>query len=165
MRKLDEERWEHFEKLLQGLSSFSKELEKTSGPTFLADGQLSNVDLTLIPWAFRYYVSGRQNNVHFCNGDKRESLTDGFQSWVMQQVLEHYRGPKFTIPQSSGFNAYHRWYDHVMNLDSVRRTLPDKDQYLEHIYKYADGSARSKVANAVRRGVSAHELDDEKDDY
>ena len=135
VRKLDEERWEHFEKLLQGLSNFSKELEKTSGPTFLADGQLSNVDLALIPWAFRYYV------------------------------LEHYRGPKFTIPQTSAFDAYHRWYDHVMNLDSVQRTLPDKDKYLEHIYKYADGSARSKVANAVRRGVSAHELDDEKDDY
>jgi glutathione S-transferase len=31
--------------------------------------------------------------------------------------------------------------------------------------KYADGSARSKVANAVRRGVAAHELDDEKDEY
>ena len=135
VRKLDEERWEHFEKLLQGISNFSKELEKTSGPTFLADGQLSNVDLALIPWAFRYYV------------------------------LTHYRGPKFTIPQSSDFEAYHRWYDHVMNLDSVKRTLPDKDEYLEHIFKYADGSARSKVANAVRRGVSAHELDDEKDDY
>ena len=135
VRKLDEERWEHFEKLLQGLCNFSKELEKTPGPTFLADGQLSNVDLTLIPWAFRYYV------------------------------LTHYRGPNFAIPESLDFAAYHRWYDHVMSLDSVKRTLPDKDKYLEHIFKYADGSARSKVANAVRRGVSAHELDDEKDDY
>lgn len=135
VRKLDDERWEHFEKLLHGLCNFSKELEKTPGPTFLADGQLSNVDLTLIPWAFRYYV------------------------------LSHYRGPSYTIPISSDFAAYHRWYDHVMNLDSVKRTLPDKDKYLEHIFKYADGSARSKVANAVRRGVSAHELDDEKDDY
>ena len=52
-----------------------------------------------------------------------------------------------------------------MNLDAVKRTLPDKNEYLEHIYKYADGSARSKVANAVRRGVSAHELDDKLDEY
>lgn len=31
--------------------------------------------------------------------------------------------------------------------------------------KYADGSARSKVANAVRRGVPAHEYDDKRDDH
>jgi glutathione S-transferase len=52
-----------------------------------------------------------------------------------------------------------------MNLESVKKTLPGKERYLEHIKKYADGSARSKVANAVRRGVTAHEIDDEKDDY
>ena len=28
-------------------------------------------------------------------------------------------------------------------------------RYLDHIQKYADGSARSKVGNAVRRGVCA----------
>jgi glutathione S-transferase len=135
VRKLDNERWDHFEKLLEGLSGFSKELEKTPGPTFLSDGQLSNVDIALIPWAFRYYV------------------------------LEHYRGPKYSIPDTTDFAAYHQWYDHVMNLAQVKRTLPDKKKYLEHIHKYADGSARSKVANAVRRGVSAHELDDKLDEY
>jgi hypothetical protein len=31
--------------------------------------------------------------------------------------------------------------------------------------KYADGSARSKVANAVQRGVAAHGFDDDKDGY
>jgi hypothetical protein len=41
-----------------------------------------------------------------------------------------------------------------MSLEGVQRTLPDKERYLEHIGKYADGSARSKVANAVRRGVA-----------
>lgn len=112
VRKLDDERKEHFQKLLQGLSNFSRELEKTSGPTFLPDGQLSNVDLALLPWAFRYYV------------------------------LEHYRGPAFVIPDTPEFKAYHRWYDHVAQLDCVKRTLPDKQKYLEHIYKYADGSAR-----------------------
>ena len=38
-------------------------------------------------------------------------------------------------------------------------------RYLEHIQKYADGSARSKVGNAVRRGVAAHEFDDIIDDH
>lgn len=136
VRKEDEERMEHFEKLISGLKAFSKELTKTSGPLFLADSQLSNVDLALLPWAFRYYV------------------------------FEHYRGPDYVIPTSDPeLKPYHEWYDHVINLDCVKRTLPDKDDYLDHIGKYADSSARSKVANAVRRGVSAHELDDEKDEY
>jgi glutathione S-transferase len=136
VRKEDGERMEHFEHLIGGLKAFSRELKKTSGPLFLADAQLSNVDLALLPWAFRYYV------------------------------FEQYRGPDYVISTSDAeLEPYHEWYDHVMSLDSVKRTLPDKDEYLEHIGKYADSSARSKVANAVRRGVSAHELDDEKDEY
>jgi glutathione S-transferase len=135
VRKEDNERRENFASLLNGLKNFSTELVKTSGPLFLADGQLSSVDLALIPWAYRYYV------------------------------LEHYRGPDFIIPQSTELQAYHAWYEYVMGLKSVQRTLPDKQKYLEHILKYADGSARSKVANAVRRGVAAHELDDDKDEH
>jgi glutathione S-transferase len=135
VRTNEEERMEHFESLLKGLKAFSKELTKTSGPLFLADAQLSNVDLALLPWAFRYYV------------------------------FEHYRGPDYVIPTSTELEPYHEWYEHVINLDCVQRTLPDKDRYLSHIGKYADSSARSKVANAVRRGVAAHELDDEKDEY
>jgi glutathione S-transferase len=80
-------------------------------------------------------------------------------------VFEHYRGKDFVIPrQDAALAAYHEWFDHVMALPAVVRTLPDKDRYLEHIAKYATSSARSKVANAVRRGVAAHELDDELDD-
>lgn len=137
VRKEDDERMEHFQTLIKGLESFSKELTKTSGPLFLADGQLSNVDLALVPWAYRYYI------------------------------FEHYRGPDYVVSPERypHLQPYFDWYDHVMELDAVQRTLPDKDRYLEHIGKYADASARSKVANAVRRGVSAHELDDEKDEY
>ncbi len=129
VRKDEEERRDHFKNLIRGLENFSAQLESTSGPTFLPDGQLSNVDLTLLPWAYRYYV------------------------------LEHYRGPDFVVPQTPSLAKYHKWFDHVMNLDSVKRTLPDKDKYLNHIGKYADGSARSKVANAVRRGVAGTSFD------
>ena len=137
VRKEDDERMEHFQDLIKGLQSFSKELTKTSGPLFLANGQLSNVDLALVPWAYRYYV------------------------------FEHYRGQDYVITPERypELQPYFDWCDHVMEIDAVKRTLPDKDEYLEHIGKYADSSARSKVANAVRRGVSAHELDDEKDEY
>lgn len=135
VRRADSERREHMVQLLHGLHAFSTELTKTTGPLFLADSQLSNVDMALIPWAYRYYV------------------------------LEYYRGPDFAIPCTKDLEPYHQWYDAVMNLPSVQRTLPDKDLYLEHILKYANGSARSKVANAVRRGAAAHEMDDAKDDY
>ena len=135
VRQDDTERREHFQQLLQGLQNFSNELQKTTGPLFLDDAQLSSVDLALLPWAYRYYV------------------------------FEHYRGPDFVIPRTPELEPYFGWYEHVMQLESVQRTLPDKDRYLDHIRKYADGSARSKVANAVRRGVAAHDFDDEKDNY
>ena len=107
---------EHFQKLLDGLRAFSEELEKTSGPVFLEDYQLSNVDLSILPWAYRYYV------------------------------FEHYRGKEYIIPRDDpSLQAYFKWYDYVMELDSVKRTLPGKDRYLVHIGKYADSSARSKV--------------------
>jgi len=136
VRKDEAERMEHFQKLLKGLKSFSQELRKTSGSLFLADNQLSSADVALIPWAYRYYV------------------------------FEHYRGKEYVIPTDDPeLEPYHEWCEHVFNLDSVKRTLPNKNDYLIHIAKYADSSARSKVANAVRRGVAAHEIDDDKDTY
>ena len=136
VRTDDNERREHFDQIIRGIKAFSAEIRKTSGPTFLSDGRLSTVDIALIPWSFRYYV------------------------------LEHYRGSEYVLPlDDEELAPYHLWFDCVMNMDSVKRTLPDKQRYLEHIGKYADSSARSKVANAVRRGVAAHELDDDKDSY
>lgn len=108
VRKEDQERQEHFQNLIKGLEHFSSQLQTTSGPTFLPDAQLGSVDLTLIPWAYRYYV------------------------------FEEYRGPEYTIPKTKELDAYHEWYEYVMNLDSVKRTLPDKARYLEHISKYAE---------------------------
>mmetsp|Transcript_6432 Transcript_6432/g.23860 ORF Transcript_6432/g.23860 Transcript_6432/m.23860 type:complete len:283 (-) Transcript_6432:2662-3510(-) len=94
---------------------------------------LSAADVALIPWAYRLYV------------------------------FEHYRGPKYRVPEEKELEGYHAWHEHVMALPQVARTLPEKGRYLEHIGKYADSSARSKVANAVRSGRAAHEIDDERD--
>jgi glutathione S-transferase len=91
-----------------------------------------------------------------------------YQSWpwaYRYYIFEHYQGP-FAIPLNDPvLHAHECWYDFVFNIDSVKRTLPDKNKYLEHIGKYADASARSKVSNAVRRGVVAHEIEDLKDTY
>jgi glutathione S-transferase len=130
------ERQLYFQKLLSGIQSFTKELKKTSGPTFLSDGQVCSVDIALFPWAYRFYV------------------------------LQHYCGTEFVIPPNDPiYEPYHTWYQYMLQMDYVQRTLPNPDQYLDHIQKYANGTARSKVANAVRRGVAAHELDDVQDEY
>ena len=134
VRTEENERKENFDKLVTGLKAFSSEIEKNGdGRGFLGGGRLTNADISLMPWAFRYYI------------------------------FEHYRG--YTIPMIPELEAYRTWFEYVFSLDSVKRTLPDKERYLEHIGKYADSSARSKVANAVRRGVAAHEIEDDKDTY
>lgn len=61
-------------------------------------------------------------------------------------------------------SVFHEWLEKIVALPQVARTLPCKDRYLDHIAKYANASARSKVANAVRRGANAHEIDDDLDD-
>ena len=80
-------------------------------------------------------------------------------------VFVHYRGEQYAIPKSTpGLRAYHEWLAAMHALPKVRKTCPPWDDYLAHIGRYADGSARSKVANAVRDGRDAHQYDDVKDD-
>jgi len=139
VRQEEEEQREGLRELLEGMERFSKELRKTEGRLFMEGERIGIVDITLFPWAWRYYV------------------------------FEHYRGEDFAIKRGgkavSGWDVepFFDWLDCMMEKDSVTRTLPDMERYLDHIGKYASGSARSKVAEAVRRGVSAHEYDDKKD--
>lgn len=101
--------------------------------TFFMGATPSIVDFTLLPWAYRYYV------------------------------LEHYKGAAYAIPTDGELARFQPWLEAMCALPSVSRTLPGKERYLEHVAKYANASARSKVANAVRRGASAHEIDDDRD--
>ena len=80
-------------------------------------------------------------------------------------VFVHYRGEQYAIPKNTpGLEAYHEWLAAMHALPKVKKTCPPWDDYLAHIGRYADGSARSKVANAVRDGRDAHQYDDVKDD-
>ena len=81
-------------------------------------------------------------------------------------MFETHRDERFKIDpaKSVGLRKYMRWLRDMVSRDDVSRTLPNWEEYLQHITRYADGSARSKVANAVRDGRNAHEYDDEKDD-
>ena len=97
---------------------------------------LGLVDCVLLPYAYRLYV------------------------------LEHYRGADFALPSDGEgglWEWYHGWLARATALPYVARTLPDKERYLHHVAKYAEGKARSKVGNAVRRGKAAHDYDDQLD--
>ena len=64
-------------------------------------------------------------------------------------VLEHYRGDNFSVPLSCGdgvWEKYAAWLARATSVESVARTLPDKERYLAHVAKYAEGKARSKVS-------------------
>lgn len=80
-------------------------------------------------------------------------------------VFEHYRGKEFAIPSNTdGLRKYQTWLGNMHGDEKINKTCPPWDEYLAHIGRYADGSARSKVANAVRDGRDAHQYDHEKDD-
>ena len=147
VRKDDGERRAAFEKLLASLRIFSAALESgstdidsalapqssdQSGPFWGRSPTLTAVDVAFIPWACRYYA------------------------------LAHYRGPDFSVPTADAdpsLAAYHRWAEAAFSLPSVKPTIPDESRYLAHVSKYADGSAQSKVGDAVRAGRPAHDLD------
>lgn len=67
-------------------------------------------------------------------------------------VLSHYRG--FTIPDGGRFTRYHSWYTAVSEVESVRKTLPDVQRLLESYGRYADGTATSRVAAAIKEGTA-----------
>ena len=137
VRQDKREQQEGFEALLKGIEEFGGELQddKDSGPFFGGNMTPGLVDYALFPWAHRI------------------------------PVFEHYRGKNFAIPKNTNnLKKYHKWLDAMTQLPHVKKTLPPWDDYLKHIGRYADGSARSKVANAVRDGRDAHQYDDEKDD-
>jgi glutathione S-transferase len=130
------EQREGFEALLKGIEAFGGELVGPAGGSFFGGATSPGlVDYALFPWAHRI------------------------------PVFEHYRGADFAIPKNTpNLARYHDWLDAMHALPHVKKTCPPWDDYLAHIGRYADGSARSKVANAVRDGRDAHQYDDEKDD-
>ena len=142
VRQDEEEQMEAFREIEKAIEKFATHLvddidndnDDRKGPFF--NGRLTPglVDLTL----FRTEIAGFRN---------------------AQRSKVQNRPEK--IP---GFMKYTRWLRAMCTRDDVLRTLPNWEEYLQHITRYADGSARSKVANAVRDGRGAHEYDDEKDD-
>ena len=103
----------------------------------------------------------KRRGTFYC-GDTIGAVDLALLPWAARfYVLEHYRG--FHIPDEGPLQGYHEWLRAALALDYVEKTLPDRERYLEHIGRYADASARSKVANAVRSGRTADAYDDRLD--
>mmetsp|Transcript_8847 Transcript_8847/g.20036 ORF Transcript_8847/g.20036 Transcript_8847/m.20036 type:complete len:277 (-) Transcript_8847:74-904(-) len=104
---------------------------------------------------------GSQRQGTFYCGDTLSAADVAPLPWAARYyILEHYRN--FVIPRDDAQLAgFHEWRDAALALPTVASTLPDRDRYLDHIAKYADASARSKVANAVRSGRGAHDLQED----
>ena len=133
VRQEASEQREAFEKLVKGLETFAAWCGSGEGKFYGGQTTPGLVDYALFPWAWRL------------------------------PVFEHYRGIDFKIPRTAALKSYHDWMEAMLAREQVRKTLPPWDDYLEHIGRYADGSARSKVANAVRSGRAAHDYDDKED--
>ena len=105
---------------------------------------------------------GRARRGVFHGGDAIGAVDLALLPWAARfYVLEHYRG--FVIPDEGDLAGYHQWLRAALDVEYVRGTLPGRQRYLEHIGRYADASARSKVANAVRAGRTADQYCDERD--
>ena len=67
-------------------------------------------------------------------------------------ILSHYRA--LTIPNTEQWKRYHTWYLVASEHESMKQTIPDITKLIENYKRYADGTATSKVADAVRKGTS-----------
>mmetsp|Transcript_132357 Transcript_132357/g.300854 ORF Transcript_132357/g.300854 Transcript_132357/m.300854 type:complete len:276 (+) Transcript_132357:2-829(+) len=102
--------------------------QEMKGPFFFG-AQLSIVDIALFPWAYRAISVG---------------------------IFETYRGPEFAL-DSKEFAGVYQWLKACEELEAVKSTLADPQDLKDTYHRYAEGTAESKVAEAVRIGKSAHE--------
>lgn len=65
-------------------------------------------------------------------------------------ILKHYRC--FEVPKSEEFKRFHIWCEAVRNASAVKVTLQDESKLLDSYKRYADASATSQVADAIRKG-------------
>lgn len=67
-------------------------------------------------------------------------------------ILPRYRN--WSVPEESGLEPYHQWYAAVCQCESVRGTMPDEEKLVESYRRYAEDTAQSQVAEAVRKGTA-----------
>uniref|UniRef100_A0A7S4J9A9 Glutathione transferase n=1 Tax=Odontella aurita TaxID=265563 RepID=A0A7S4J9A9_9STRA len=84
----------------------------------------SFVDIALAPW----FVGGRV------------------------RVLEHYRN--FSIPKTAEYAKFYQWAEAVGKRRSFSATVCDEEKLIWSYKRYAEGTAKSQVGDAVRSGTT-----------
>eukprot|EP00913_Durusdinium_trenchii_P002766 g2558.t1 len=96
------------------------------GPYFMGE-QLTAADIAFIPWAYR---------ILHC------------------KILERFRGPAFALDLATRPKLA-KWLDSVLATEAVKATLAEPEALCGTYKRYADNTALSKVAEAVRQGKTA----------
>lgn len=74
-------------------------------------------------------------------------------------IVEHYRGFRLEDAAPADSNAKIKsWHERMESLPAVQRTIADRERLLLVYERYADGTAQSKVGDAVRQGREAHQI-------
>ncbi|QUC15987.1 uncharacterized protein UV8b_00228 [Ustilaginoidea virens] len=111
------------QELHQHIRTFADEMDP-AGPWFLGD-HLSLVDVSLAPWAKRLWL------------------------------LDHFKSGGLGIPSGNGdgtWQRWNRWYDAILNRQSVKETWSDDERYVVAYKRYADDTTNSLVGQATRQG-------------
>ena len=65
-------------------------------------------------------------------------------------ILKKYRG--FSVPESPEFDRFRAWMKACHARESIKKTLPDYERLTAKYQRYADNSAKTEVADAIRTG-------------
>lgn len=142
LMKLDsEERQEAWKQMLEGIEAFSNQLNWESNDHSKISfynghsDRPSIVDLTVFPWVHRLYI------------------LDHFKSLTLEGAVK----PSNNLLSEEAKNKILAWQSKMEHHPSVQQTLASREQLIPVYIRYANGSAESKVGDAVRSGKEAHD--------
>jgi len=65
-------------------------------------------------------------------------------------LLSHYRD--LVVPKTGVFERFQTWLQAVQSRESVKATVPEWNRLVQMYQRYADNSAQTEVADAIRKG-------------
>ena len=138
MKHDPDERLQAWDEMLRGLESYSKELywdnKEANSISFFkgATDRPTIVDFTVFPWVHRLFI------------------LDHFKSLSID-------GKEGAILSKKGREKIMAWKTKMESHHSVKKTLAQPEKLIPVYIRYANGTANSKVGDAVRSGKEAHD--------
>ena len=73
-------------------------------------------------------------------------------------IVQHYRGYRLADTDAVANDKIEKWQARMEALPGVAGTIAKRQPLINVYLRYADGSAQSKVGDAVRSGKEAHDI-------